>query len=363
MESCVSKSNQFSNHNSQDIERQSYDVVERTALTYGSDNWYQLRHLRNGFIELRHPATDSQYVWITKNGTLLDSAVDYKLTSNKKYIKLIETLEEGDTIELFHFSNAVIGNKFGWRQFKDITNKTHYKRLNGTENNILAENLNWYDKSVQLVDASNLPAPDPNSKYPAVIWIGSERLEYFIKDGNYLKQLRRGTFGTGVKDVYSEGTEVYDQSRTETMPYTDETLSTVFTTDETTNQFELDFVAQSVNEFEVFLAGKRLRKNAISKYQFEERDTNGDVITDMIAQDSPEGDITIPAEFTIENTTNAEGVVVSSKLVLASVPNANQKLIIVRRQGKIWTDPGTPLKDADSDIGRFLRATTVDLPR
>ena len=50
-------------------------------------------------------------------------------------------------------------------------------------------------------------------------------------------------------------------------------------------------------------------------------------------------------------------------LSLLNAPGENQKVFIIRKQGKIWTDPGKPLSQADSDIGRFLRATSVDLPR
>ena len=75
----------FNNDSVQEIERQEFDVVERTKLTYGSEDWYQLRHLRNGLIELRKPATDAQYVWVAKNGTLLSPSVDYYVTNNKKY--------------------------------------------------------------------------------------------------------------------------------------------------------------------------------------------------------------------------------------------------------------------------------------
>jgi len=137
------------------------------------------------------------------------------------------------------------------------------------------------------------------------------------------------------------------------MPYKDETISTVFTADGTSSTFELDFTpgAGGVNEFDVFVAGQRLRKNAISSYKFET--TLSGVTTSSIAQDSPEGDETLPAEFSI----------LGSTLSLLTAPGENQKVIIIRKQGKQWTDPGTALSQADSDIGRFLRATSVDLPR
>jgi hypothetical protein len=41
---------------------------------------------------------------------------------------------------------------------------------------------------------------------------------------------------------------------------------------------------------------------------------------------------------------------------------ANQKLVIIRKIGKLWTDPGTPLKDAQNDIGSFLRGAQSELP-
>ena len=76
--------------------------------------------------------------------------------------------------------------------------------------------------------------------------------------------------------------------------------------------------------------------------------------TDLIAQDSPEGDITLPAEFSLQN---------GNELVLLDLPLENQKIIVIRRQGKIWNDTGKTLSNSDTDIARFLRSTKVDLPR
>jgi hypothetical protein len=347
---------QFSNHDSQGFERQKFDVVDRfniTNLEDGSsipvddatfpEEWYAIQHLRNGLIELREEAIDAQYVWVTINGDLLTPSVDYFVTENKRYVKIKATIAENDTIELIQFSNPITTNKLGWRQFKDMLNRTHYKRLDGTENITLASDLNWYDNEIILVNAETLVAPQPNSKVPSVIFLEGERIEYFIKDGNKLKQLRRGTLGTGVKDVYTAGTEVYNQSQGSTIPYKDETLTTILDADGTSTVYQLDFVANSVNEFEVFVAGRRLRKNAINSY----------VQPNPTAQDSPEGDVTLPAEFSVEG----------NLLTLLEAPDINQKIIIVRRQGKLWNDPGTALADADTDISRFLRAKSPDLPR
>ncbi len=116
-----------------------------------------------------------------------------------------------------------------------------------------------------------------------------------------------------------------------------------------------DFTPGSINEFEVFVAGKRLRKSAIQSYELDTTNrTTYATTSESIAQDSPEGDVTLPAEFSLQNT---------NELVLLNVPLENQKIIVIRRVGKTWTDSGKTLSNSDSDIARFLRSTQVDLPR
>jgi len=335
-----------------------FEIVELDAIIIpdsGTADWYELRQLRLGYINLQSPAVDDQYVWVSKNGNLLNSSVDYVITPDKMRVKLKEPLTDDDTIETFHFANQSLKNKFGWRQFKDILNRDVYKRLDGAKNFRLAETLNWYDKVISVEDGTNLPDPVPGSKYPAVVFIDGERIEYFRKDGNYLKQLRRGTLGTGVKESYDIGTEIYDQSITATMPYKDETLTTIFTADGTSATYELDFTpTHGVNEFEVFVAGRRLRKTSLQSYQLDtDIRTAYATAGQSINQDSPEGDVTIPAEFSLQN---------GNELVLLETPGENQKVIIVRKQGRLWTDPGTPVSEANTDIGRFLRSAQVDLP-
>ena len=196
---------------------------------------------------------------------------------------------------------------------------------------------------ITVTDGSSLPEPSPTSSVPGILFIAGERIEYFVRNGNVLSQLRRGTLGTGVKAIYLAGENVYNQGPTATMPYKDETLTTQFLANGTTADYTLDFEPSSINEFEVFVAGRRLRKNAISSYNF----------ATLTAQDSPEGDVILPAEFSVDGTT----------LTLTETPTENVKVIVVRRQGILWNVPGTPLGESDSDISRFLRAATVDLPR
>ena len=213
---------QFSNHDGQGIEREHYDVVQRTEMTYQSKGYYDYRQLKKGLIKLRDQAVGVDYVWVALNGRWLTPTADYILLDNKQYIEFTSKVDDGDSIEIIHFSNPPISNKFGWRQFKDMLNRTHYKRLAKEDQYVLEQPLNWYDRSITVVNKiGNLPSPDPKSNIPGVIFIDGERIEFFRKEENVLKQLRRGTLGTGVKDLHTAGTSFYNQSADSTIPYSD----------------------------------------------------------------------------------------------------------------------------------------------
>lgn len=216
---------QFSNHDSQGIERQKFDVVERTQMSEGSEGYYEYRTLKNGLIRLREQAVDVAYIWVSVNGTLLTPTADYVLLENKRYIKMITPLADNDVVDIIHFSNPPVSSKFGWRIFKDMLNRYHYKRLGSGINYVLAEPLRYFDKIITLETAESLPTPALSSRIPGVIFINGERIEYFRRDGNVLKQIRRGTLGTGVKTIHSAGDSVYNQSIDANIPYKDEVVT------------------------------------------------------------------------------------------------------------------------------------------
>ena len=336
----------FSNHNWQNIQRQEYDIVDRITLAPGTAEYQKYIELHNGRIKLQKEAVDAQYIWVTINGTLLTPSVDYYITDNQQYVKIESEISANDTVQVIHFAANPTQNKLGWSQFKDMLNRTHYKRLSDKENVTLASDLHQYDQSITVINGENLPAPVAGSSKPAILFIEGERIEYFVRNDNVISQFRRGTLGTGVKDVYPADTRVLNSAAENTMPYKDETLTQVFTADGNTATYTLDFTPNNINEFDVFVAGTRLRKNSISSYKFD--NVNG-----PLAQDSPEGDETLPAQFSVNGTT----------LTLTNTPVLNTKVIIVRKQGKIWTDPGVALTESKSNIAKFLRAATVDLPR
>jgi hypothetical protein len=338
----------FSNHNIQSFERINYDVVSRDILLEEDVQYVTYQRLTVGEIKLRKPAEDAQYVWVTVNGELLSPNGDYRLNDDKTKLIIATEINQNDVIDIIHFAGSVNRPKFAFRQFKDMLNRTHFKRMDSHEA-VLAKDLNYFDLRIEVDDASQLPEPNKYSNLPGVIFINGERIEYFVKEENTLRQLRRGTLGTGVKDFNAAGTKVYDQGISKTIPYKDVTQIQEETT-YGTNRVDLNFIANSANEFDVFVGGVRLDKN--EKVVFDP----------TVALDSIKGDFVLPADFTLENDIDSNGVILSSSVVLKTIPQENQKVVIVRKIGKLWTDPGIELGETQNDIGYFLRAGTSALP-
>jgi hypothetical protein len=329
---------QFSNHDILGIERINYDVVNRSSTNVASETT-TFRLLKSGTITLREPAVDAQYVWVSKNGELLTPSVDYYISDDRQQLKLTVTPEEDDVIDVLHFTAPVGVPKFAYRQFKDMLNRTHYKRLDKAEVT-LREPLNYYDLRIEVVNGAALAEPNKGQNLPGIIWINGERIEYFVKEENTLRQLRRGTLGTGIKDLHEAGSKIYDQNISKTVPYQDITLSKAFTADGLTVDFEPGFEVTNINEVEVFVGGTRLRKNSLDSFD------------PTIAQDSPEGDTTLNAEFSVANNV----------ITLNEAPAEELQVMIVKKTGSLWSDQGTQLALTENSIARFLRAGTSELP-
>ena len=333
---------QFTNHDVLQIERTNYDIIARDTLVVDSNNYFEYQNLTNGIVRLRQSAVDAQYVWVAINGTVLSPSVDYKVFNDQQTLKIKSTIQANDVIDIIHFTAPKYVSKFGFRQFKDMLNRTHYKRLGNDNKYYLTQTLHWYSQEILLSDTVGLTEPNVSLGRPGVLFIDGERIEYFLLFADRVGQLRRGTLGTGVKDNYESGTEVFDQSAFQTVPYKDETITEIFTSDGSTENITLSWIPQSANEFEVFVAGRRLRKNSIRSYNA------------TLGMDSPEADVILPAEFSVSGT--------STICTLLVAPPVNTKIIVVRRIGKLWNN-STPLSQTENDIARFLRAKEVSLPQ
>ena len=333
---------QFTNHSIPGLERMTYDVT-RQQLTENDIEFVRYNNITAGKIVLNTPANSVNHVWVAKDKRLLTPSVDYVLDDDNQVIYLQETVGTGGSVDVIQFGAQLSTPVIAFKQFKDILNRTQYKRFDNNEGITLIKPFLYNDLRLEVTDASTLPVPSKKQNKPGIIFIGGERIEYFAKTGNSLRQLRRGTLGTGTKDVYEVGTPIVSGSSDKTIPYKDEIITTNYTSVDNQKNFELDWVpTRGVDEFEVFAAGRRLRKNSIESFDA------------TLGLDSPEGNVTLPAEFAVVN---------GSTLQLAQPLQEGQKLVVIRKLGKIWSETGTPLKDADNDIARFLRDSNSRLPK
>lgn len=336
---------QFSNHDINNFKRTLYKVLRDTYVEEGTENWTNRNLISSGYIKLNGVTSSANYVWIASNGKLLTPNIDYVLMPTLDAIKLAKIPVDNDRLDVIEFGNAPVSPKFGFRIFKDMLNRTHYKRLNQNNSYVLAEPLNYYDIRIVLESADGIFQPNKNKNIPGVVFIDGERIEYFEVVGNKLTQLRRGTLGTGVKSVYEIGTLIYGQGPEETISYSDRIITQTEISDGSTTSKEFTFrdymIPGSINEIEVFVAGRRLRKTPLS------------VFDQTIAQDSPEGDVALEPEFSVSG----------SNLILLNAAPAGTKIVIIRKIGKIWNDLGKTLTTSDNSISRFLREATILLPK
>jgi len=332
---------QFSNHDILEIERLNYDVVSRVTLAADNVDYDTYQRLTVGEVQLRKPAIDAKYVWVIKNGTLLSGDIDYYITDDKTKVMLKDYPEQNDVLDIIHFSAETNVSKFAFRQFKDILNRTHFKRLDAATT-ALATDLNEYDLRIEVVDGTELSEPNKGQNLPGIIFVNGERIEYFVKEGNTLRQLRRGTLGTGIKTVHSAGTKVYDQNISKTIPYRDNTIVKNYIADGVTAEFTVDHPTGSINELEIFVAGTRMNKNYRKDY------------LPVHELDSPEGDYEIDPDVQFDIT--------SQSIILKRVPVEGSRVTIIKKQGKIWNEGVKSLGESENSIGRFLRAGTSELP-
>ena len=394
----------FSNHDINEFDRVSYDVVYNTThAPEGSEFYFDRNLLTKGYIKLDQPAVSANYVWVIKNGKLLSPEIDYVLAETKDAIQLNRKPAKSSTIEVIQFAASISKPKYGFRIFKDMLNRYHFKRLNKDNEYVLNQPLRYYDTNIVLNDATGIMEPNRNTGQPGIIWINGERIEYYVLDGNLLRQLRRGTLGTGTKEEYPAGTVVSGQGPEETIPYKETTVVTDLTefADGSTSEILLDFdvfasayayaeklnitnltdteYTKFVNDIaasmiDVFVGGKRLRKATPLEPTNKLKDTNYYQFNATIDQDSTEGDEVIAAEYTLENVLISESsrtllvLNVQDSLHPDGIPLLGEKLQVVTRNGNVWNDiidntTSLSMTDSTNKIARFIREKTISLPR
>jgi hypothetical protein len=295
------------------------------------------------------------------NRTLLTPNVDYILIDTNT-VKLNPTIQidQTDTVDIMQFEDAKSSTiPISFVKFKDILNRNAYYRLNFKFTQ-LASDLRPFDRTIEVIDGSVLDEPSRAKNKPGVIEIAGERVEYFVKNGNFLSQIRRGTLGTGVKDVHLAGQVINNIGISETVPYSDNTEVYEFVSDGSTLEFPLPFVPIKTaitdwyrdtiptthgqcNQIDVFSAGQHLRKSPT-------------VVYDKLLGPDFENDVSqIEAEFSVDGVNYGTIDQPLGYIRLTRAAPAGTKVVVTRKIGQMWQNSGQQLTESSTRPALFLR--------
>jgi hypothetical protein len=267
--------------------------------------------------KLRFDTLNATYTYVWYNGTQLVQGIDFTVSGNTLTI-LNRTESTSDRIDVMYFAiDSAVGST-GFRIFKDMLNRTFYKRISKSATTEVVEDIVDEAITIEVKDGTVLPAPNAAKNIPGVIFIDKERIEYFTKSDNTLGQLRRGTLGTGIK-AHSSGAEVVDASGTQTIPYADTIYTNTFTGDGSTVVFALSQTPASASELDIFIGGQRLLLTS----------EDGSTIN-----------------YSVDASTTA--------VTLSTAPASNTQIKILHKRGQVWY---TALDGNPAD-GKGLQAST-----
>ena len=281
----------------------------------------------SGIFKLRFDTINATYTYVWLNGEQLTQGSDYIVSGNTVTVSG-RTITSSDRLDVMYFAVDSAVGATGFRIFKDMLNRTFYKRISKNATTKLTLDMTIGTQTITVEDGTVLPEPKSVISYdgssvatiiPGVIFIDKERIEYFTKSGNTLGQLQRGTLGTGIKE-HGSGTEVVDASGTQTIPYADTVHTNTFTGDGSTATFALSQAPSSASELDIFIGGQRLLLTS----------EDGSTIN-----------------YTVDGSTTA--------VTLSSVPASGVQVKILHKKGQVWY---TALDGNPAD-GKGLQASTT----
>ena len=282
---------------------------------------------------------DHNYVWVSVNGRPLVNGLDYQILDNNQTVEIGRNLLVNDknTVVITSFSDANVNVAIGYKIFKDMLGRTHYKRYSELDTAYLTQDLHITDTEIYVDNGNNLSTPVPDQHIPGVIFVLGERIEYFTKTNNVLGQLRRQTLGTGSREVYSAGTIVVDQGARQSIPYSEElksfdTVTTATTSSVTSYVLDPaiinfnDTLDSTFDQLEVVYAGRLLQKptkSGVIRYRH-----NKDLGFD--SEDNNSDEVLIP-EFTFTGT---------NVLQLLIPVEAGKTIKVIQRKASTWYNLG-----------------------
>jgi hypothetical protein len=311
---------------------------------------------------MQRPILDASYVWVNYNGNPLVLNLDYTVSNDNRTVILRDGIFQKSSDFVLVTSFANVEPTVAYRLFRDMLGRTHYKRLSQPDSTVLSQNLLLSDTNIAVEDASVLTQPDPTNNKPGVILIDGERIEFFVVQGNILRQLRRGTLGTAPKDIHYAGMPVLDQGADQTIPFV-EGIQKYTTATTTATEYDLSAsitftnLAPYSDQVEVRYQGMPLLKpstdenNGINTVKH-----NFDKAYDSAA--SFEIDVPVPEDFTISDT----GILTLNTATVNITVGA--KLEVIKRTATSWySNTTTSLIASISPQARFLTQVPAALPR
>jgi hypothetical protein len=302
---------------------------------------------------LSRPTLNDNFVWVYVNGVPLTARYDYEILEDMRTVQLSEFYDTkpGDDVTITTIDPPSYAEQIlGYRLFNDIFGRSHFKRLAEFYSTTLSKELMFSDTEIHLSDASRIIPPNPTQNKPGVILVDGERIEFFGKQGNVLKQLRRNTLGTAAAFLSEAGTRVTDQSPQQSVPYLDTilvqstltTTATSYTIDTAVISLSTSTVAE--NQVSVYYGGRLLRKSSLTVHD-----------SDLSFDTTASSVLVLQPEFSINTLTNELQLNISNGVV------SDLELKIVQKIGQVWSGTES-LLTSDAIQAKFLRAKGAELP-
>lgn len=361
------------------------------VTTFSDNNGVLLRTERftgnaNRRFTLGLPVASSDFIWASVNKIQLVTNYDFELLPDSKTVQfnLLMNITPNDEITISYISSPYRPNIVaGYRIFQDIFNRTNYSRLSDFYSTRLTKELMLTDTEIFVSDASNLVPPNPHKNLPGVIFIDSERIEFFSKDNNILSDLRRSTMGTAPATFSEIGTKIVDQSPQQFVPYSDTINKQYHVTAENLGPYIVNTVTNANNTYTVIISSSTFVINTGTVYQ-----SGGDGITlindqflkdqifvkfggrslrktstvvhdNTLAYDSTASSlVTLPPEFVVRyNSTSGK---FELDIDVADF-RPGTKIEIEQKLGTFW-QTSTSLLVADTVQANFIRQKPTELP-
>jgi hypothetical protein len=171
----------------------------------------------NNFV-LYQSYEDSSRPWVSKNGKVLSSNIDYTINGNVLSLNS-GTIQTTDVVVVTNVTSSVVPEAMEFRIFQDMRGVQATYRMTIDSTTFLTQNLSQTDDIIHVANARALTVPNFSTNTWGIITINGERIMYREIDivANTVSSLLRGTAGTAAASHIS-GAIVYNMGRSNLMP-------------------------------------------------------------------------------------------------------------------------------------------------